>query len=327
MEPIWKDYTVSLGSADKVDYRIYTEPGGELVYAGTSYKKPGAAANEIKINEICRDYLRNVLTIPKVGETCVLFPDYNIQSFTVKNMTEETPGGHTYSFVRDWSYDRARAFDPEDAAAPINSILDPRQPIFYSVYRSDGLEFQSTFSDGTSATDKVILKAPYGLVAGNVLPSLLATGQEVVKLRVGERTWDVKKTCARYMLIYVNAFGGWDTFVLADASTENAAYTRAQYEQAYDNTDPTARGKTDYLNEIKRSWTLYTPYLTDEQSRRLELHLLRSVDVYLYDLTTAETIPIVLTDKSAEIKSFKNQGRKLVTYTIKCEASQQMERR
>lgn len=326
MGPIWKDYTVSLGSAEKVSYRVYKEPGDDLVYSGTSFKKPGASANEIQINEICKDYLRNELTIPKDGELCVLFPDYNVQAFAVKNM--ETGDQIAYEvFARDWSFDRSRPVDPVDACDPINGILDPRQPFFYSVYRSDGLDFQTTNADGSSTTEKVILTASSGLVTGTVLRNLFDMGVEVVKLRVGTRTWEVRKTCARYMFIYVNAFGGWDTFVLSDASKETATYKRSKYEQYYNTSNPLARGKTDYLNEIARSWTLYSPYLTDEEARRIELHLLRSVDVYLYDLETRETIPVVLTDKSADVKTFKNQSRKLITYTIKCEASQQMQRR
>ena len=60
--PIWKDHYVTLGTGDVMQYRIrIQDQAGEIIYNGTSHKKPGSTENYIRINDICADYLTNAL--------------------------------------------------------------------------------------------------------------------------------------------------------------------------------------------------------------------------------------------------------------------------
>ena len=67
-------------------------------------------------------------------------------------------------------------------------------------------------------------------------------------------------------------------------------------------------------------------YLTDEQSRRMS-HLFGSTCVYLYDIEQGAFIPVTVTDKAHEYKTFKNQGRQLVSYVLNVRLAQNRIRR
>ena len=49
-EPIWKDYTVTLGSADAYDFEIRLDnAAGQLIFSGRAYKRPGASNVEADV--------------------------------------------------------------------------------------------------------------------------------------------------------------------------------------------------------------------------------------------------------------------------------------
>ena len=62
MEPIWKDYYVSLGTANGVLYRIrLDDAAGEIIYQGKAYQRPDTLTTEIRINDVCADYFSGVV--------------------------------------------------------------------------------------------------------------------------------------------------------------------------------------------------------------------------------------------------------------------------
>ena len=60
-------------------------------------------------------------------------------------------------------------------------------------------------------------------------------------------------------------------------------------------------------------------WLSDEESERLAKHLLSSPDVYLHDFKNDRIIPVNITDSSYKIKTYQNNGKKMVNYTINLE--------
>ncbi len=62
--------------------------------------------------------------------------------------------------------------------------------------------------------------------------------------------------------------------------------------------------------------------LNDEQSKNLAKNLIGTNKAYLHNLTTSKILPILSTDGSAVYKTYRNQGRKFVTYSINVECSQ-----
>ena len=94
----------------------------------------------------------------------------------------------------------------------------------------------------------------------------------------------------------------------------------------YDNRNVQNRGTQNYANEIVKSYNLVTGWLSDEEASRMH-HLINSTEVYLYDIITQEMTPVVIPSTSCEYKTYKNNGCKLVNYTIKVDVAHNRVRR
>lgn len=149
---------------------------------------------------------------------------------------------------------------------------------------------------------------------------------EAIEVQSTGATYRFVDTCTRYALYYVNAYGGWDTLVMDGTDMERDELTRHEASRVYDNTDRQNRGTVNHVNDVQKSWKLHTGYLTDEQSGRMH-HLLNSVQVYLYDMEEDAFLPVVLTGTSTEYKTYRNQGRRLVSYEIQARLAQDRIRR
>lgn len=141
----------------------------------------------------------------------------------------------------------------------------------------------------------------------------------------GRKMYDVNY-CGDAALYYRNAYGGYDAFLLEGKVQRTDRYTQQDYHKAYDNTT-IEFGRTRYITEITKSWELHTGYLKDDEAKRLVKHLFPSTRVWLHLLDDNIITPVVITDTSATELTYKNNGEKLVAYTIKVDASQTADRR
>lgn len=338
--PIWKDYFVSLGNLASASYQILV--GGTAIYNGKAYRKPGMTDNIIRINDICADYFKN--TLPSLSQSEFSRLSFPI-TFDVKVwMQNEWVTVDSVAFDNNWSYDYG--YDPATMGLsfPINGKIDRRQPIFLSVYNASDVTVDVYFTDGTSL--QVIIpiartddfddsfnddfsNESRGTASGVVTinPTEWETlSNKVDRVVVNGRTYQAEDSCARYVLYYVNAFGGWDSFLIEGNSLENDAITRHLRSVVYDNRDISNRGDENYVNEITKGFRFTTGWLTDIESQRMH-HLINSTCVYMYDLTYGEMIPVVLKDSSLEYKTYKTQGNRLVNYTILADVAQNRVRR
>ena len=78
------------------------------------------------------------------------------------------------------------------------------------------------------------------------------------------------------------------------------------------------RGRVNYLNDITTRWELHSWWLSDDESSRVH-ELMRSVLVYLEDVTAGVMLPVVIADNEQETKTYQNQGRRMVDYTFTVE--------
>ena len=62
--PIWKDKIIDLGFPS-VQFRIYDWDNSVSLYDGVAHAKPGEQTAKVRINDICADYLENIL--PTLG--------------------------------------------------------------------------------------------------------------------------------------------------------------------------------------------------------------------------------------------------------------------
>lgn len=138
--------------------------------------------------------------------------------------------------------------------------------------------------------------------------------------RTFSHTYYVTNTCYKYALYYLNDMGGWDYMLFLGRELKKDDIKRLQYKKNY-----TAQsfdwGKVNYLAQINEKWELNTSFMNDTQSENLQ-PLFHSNKMFLQDLTNGKLIPVNITNTNVEHKTFKNQGRKLYTYTINLESAQ-----
>lgn len=121
--------------------------------------------------------------------------------------------------------------------------------------------------------------------------------------------------CARYAVLYQNAYGGWDSFLIEGNVYKSGKYTQHTYAKAYDNTT-LERENVNYANEITYSYNCTTGWLTDAESERLAKHLLSSPNIYLQDLVEGTLTPVAMGTTSYKFKTYQNEGKKMVNYNF-----------
>lgn len=137
-------------------------------------------------------------------------------------------------------------------------------------------------------------------------------------------TYDVRY-CGDMALYYLNSKGGWDAFLIEGNIKKTDNYSIYEYNKSFNNN--TINFERDrYLNEIETEYELHTGWLTDSQAANLTKNLLGSNKVYAHNLVENKIFPVVITNSSAEYKTYKNE-QKLISYTINIVESQGKVRR
>ena len=116
--PIWKDYYVSLGSADSCEYRILVK--ADVIYSGKAWKKPGEAAIKVRINDICADFLNH--TLPNLSPDEFTALEYPI-TFVVQKYSSGWTNVASVEFLNDWSYDYSYNVASQGMAAYNAAVL------------------------------------------------------------------------------------------------------------------------------------------------------------------------------------------------------------
>lgn len=323
INPIWKDYYVSLGDADSAEYRILCND--EVIYSGKAWKRPGHATNDIRINDICADYLSNVIPNLSAEFTEVGYPTFSVETYSDSAWSQVA----SVQFSNDWSYDYD--YDPETMGLsfPINAKIDARQWIVFSAYNASFIKAEITLQDGSvimvgipveispsfnvdfnSDFAKSIRSAQTGTAVFN-----LSQYDGIKSVKIEGKEFQVVAGCSRYALYYANAHGGWDSLLIDGNHSESDNLTRHTREVEYDNRNVSNRGTKNYINEVSKALTLHTSWMSDEESSRMH-HLLNATEVYLYDIVKEQMIPVLLKNTTTEYKTFKGNGGKLINYTI-----------
>ena len=337
--PIWKDKIVNIGLLDVMYYRIILSATNEVIYSGKSFMRPGADFNQVKINDICADYLENVLPTLSQAE----FSELNLP---VTFVVQSSPDGVTWTnidavqFLNDWSYDYNYNPATMGMSFPINGHIDSRMPIVWTGLNVSEVTITIYYMDGTTSQVIIPVEISDDFNAdfnSDFSHSVRSAGSgtavfypsawdNVDRISIGNSTFKVVTECAKYALYYVNAFGGWDCLLIEGNTLEADTIKRYTREREYDNRDIQNRGIQNYVNEITKGFTFHTGWLLDDQGEMMH-HLINSTDVYLYDIANEQMIPVIIPTTTCEYKTYKNQGNKLVDYTIQVQVAQNRIRR
>ena len=313
--PLWKDIIADLGSASKQSYTVAMGSASNVVYTGMAYKMPGAESIQVRLNDIFADALlerkdldvtANFDILEEEGVTGVTF--YVISGGTTS----------TYEVIADYSYTpNVTCF-----SAPILPIIDTRMPFVASnLTTTGGFKWAANAGGGTTETKGTVYRRAS---ISNILYQ--ATYLRIEWLYGPTFTFERKQTCADYAIYYINAFGGWDFLVLGGRCSLVDNYTRTSVKRVYNNGEVLARGTINHRNDIKRTYTLRTSLLNDEQSANMH-HLLGTTRAILYNLNTSEAIPVTITSSQCDYKTFRGNGAKMSQYTITADVAQDYVRR
>lgn len=328
---IWKDYYVNLGTAESIIYRI--KVGDNTIYTGNSHLRPGQTENIIRINDICADYLSQA--------TADTYP----VTFTIDLLlqtAQDAPADWEYftevQFINDWSYDESYNPETQGMSFPIINRIHKSQWFIYTSYDATSLTATITRLNGSSIEYTLPVKVSSFLpqdtdFTRDVMSAGKGTavteqwvGGNIDQITINGKTWKMVDGCYKYALYYLNAYGGWDTLLIEGSTQVTDNLTRHTRDAVYDNTEIQNRGTYNYLNEISKTFTLHTSWLSDDEASRMH-HLLNSPNVYLLDMETNEMMPVVLTNTTTEYKTYKGNGGKLVNYTIEATLAQERIRR
>lgn len=311
LTPIWQDRSVAYATSNNsIDYTVACD--GEAIFSGKAYKRPGAASIVFSIGDICSPLLSSDVDLSSLSTEFVQIPGM-ARTFTVR---KDQVGSllATVSFSNDWSY---KGSTPNFASDPVQRNVDPRQLLLASMYEASKVTVQTEESspqtqvlyDGDAASGMACVDTALLSNATSVTISVNSTGGTATM------TYEVVKPCARYVLYYVNAFGGWDSLIVEGNDKRADNYTRSTYKKVYSPANPSDRGTVNYRNDIERTISLVTGWLSDEESARM-YHLFGSTNVLLHDLVDNIIRPVTLTATSWTEKTFRNNGAKLVNYQI-----------
>lgn len=324
-EPIWRDKLYNL-PGDSARFRIKTS--NEVIYEGVSVKRPGASSNQVRINDICADYIAHSLPLAATIPTLPVSFDVEVQ------MMGNWQFVATIQFLNDWSYEDG--FNPATASLshPIIPKVAPGQILPFTRTSSTAVKLTLYWS-GTSQqvnmavpTDNLVLTDSFirALATtgwGGVAVDLSKYGFTSIKLP-NNKTAEVDD-CIRFVLYYINAYGGMDWFPILGNHHEMDNVERNVFDMDVNNTYRT-RSRRDLQNTITKAYTLHTGWLTDDQSAMMH-HLLNSTEVYLHDLWTNKVDPVIITDSSYEYQTFKGNGGNPVQYAISVELANKTIRR
>ena len=292
-------YSVSVMNNETSEY--------EVVYRGNAVftdKDP-----EINITEIVRDYVEDNIDIS--GEA-----GYTQKIDLTKVMLNTGEEGdnlvaslyyyYDYSFDKDFKLTRN---------LPILNYFDTRQNIFLSFLNLSGETNIIRISAGGR-----LLRLRFD--TPGIFHHKLAhyDGNIIVNAPDKSVTLTSKNTCAKYAIYYLNPLGGWDQLLIEGKVVKTIKLENKSYKRNFDNNTNEFENK-HYLKNLTTSYKLTTGYLTDAQAKLMP-NLIETTKAYLFELDTDNYIPVLINTTSVDIKTYRNQGRKLFTYTIEVQESQ-----
>lgn len=340
--PIWKDTIVTLDGSNAAFNIRLNNTSGTIIYSGRCEMINNSRA--IRINDICYDWMRNNLA--RFGETAS--PALS-RTFCVEQ------GGVSrgiYTFYPNWSYDYDFHDVPDEGedewvgiSLPIRREVPTGIPIPFSLVDAvdtyidrvaiDGGEYQTeyspinftTFNANQGANGENRIKA---MLMTYPSPSIFVGCEDLAEMKYVEvegfpRTrYNLVDGCTKYVIYYINAYGGWDVLAIEGADALSFDFSRLTGNRSYNNTNRCAEGKVAVVNEITRKVTFNTGWLDNLGASRMH-HLLGTTKAFLVDTQSLDITPLIMTDASWERKTHRANG--MINYAISAEVAQSFIRR
>ena len=145
------------------------------------------------------------------------------------------------------------------------------------------------------------------------------------RVMIDSTIYDVKY-CGDYALYYLNAYGGWDAFLIEGKVEKWDDNSFNDFDSCQWNLMGYPE-KQRYAISQNMKWKLNTGWLFDDEAERLAKHLLSSPQVWLHDLVEDKCVPVLITTNKAEYKKQANTPKKLISYQLEVSAANDRIRR
>lgn len=313
--PTWQDVFVEIprtsDDESNITYSVSVmnnETGTyEVVYRGNAVFTDEAP--EINITEIVRDYVEDNINIyGDAGST----QKSNLTKVMLNTDEEDENLVASLYYYYDYSFDKDFKFTRN---MPILNHFDTRQDIFLSFLNLSGETNNITISTGGRLL-RLTFDAP-GIFHHK---RAYREGNVIVNSPDKRTVLTSKNTCAKYAIYYLNPLGGWDQLLIEGKVVKTIKLENKTFKRNFDNNTNDFQNK-HYLKNLTTSYKFTTGYLTDEQAKLMP-NLIETTKAYLCELDTNTYIPVLINNNSVDIKTYRNQGRKLFTYTIDVQESQ-----
>ena len=314
--PTWQDVFVEIprisDDDSNIDYSVSILDNEtntfEVVYRGNAvFTEEGNP--EINITEIVRDYVEDNINIyadeaskQVANLTKVMLNTYEAE----QNLVATLYYYYDYSFVKDYKFTRNM---------PILNYFDTRQDIFLSFLNlSNETQSVTVFDSGNIIYIELDKQGLFHY------KNKYLDGNVTINTPYTTTTLTSKNTCAKYAIYYLNPLGGWDQLLIEGKVVKTIKLENKTFKINFDNNTHEFQNK-HYLKNLTTSYKLTTGHLTDEQAKLMP-NLIETTKAYLCELDTNRYIPVLINNNSVDIKTYRNQGRKLFTYTIDAQESQ-----
>ena len=313
--PTWQDVFVPIPRTSEDESNITysvsildNETGNfEVVYRGNAVFTEEDP--EINISEIVRDYVEDDINIyGDAGST-------QKSDLTKVMLNTEEEGANLIAslyYYYDYSFDKELKFTRNQ---PILNYFDVRQDIFLSFLNLPGETNNVTISTGGR-----LLRLTFDTPGIFHNKRAYREGNVIINAPDKRTVLTSKNTCAKYAIYYLNPLGGWDQLLIEGKVLKTIKLEGKSFKRNFDNNTNEFQNK-HYLKNLTTSYKFTTGYLTDEQAKLMP-NLIETTKAYLCELDTNTYIPVLINNTSVDIKTYRNQGRKLFTYTIDVQESQ-----
>ena len=279
----------------------------EVVYRGNAVfteEEP-----EINITEIVRDYVEDHINIYAEGGST---QEENLTQVMLNTDEPEPNLVASLYYYYDYSFDKDYRFTRN---MPILNHFDTRQDILLSFLNLSGETNNVTISTGGR-----LLRLTFDTPGIFHHKRAYREGNVIINAPDKITTLTSKNTCAKYAIYYLNPLGGWDQLLIEGKVVKTTKLENKTFKRNFDNNTNEFQNK-HYLKNLTTSYKFTTGYLTDEQAKLMP-NLIETTKAYLCELDTNTYIPVLINNNSVDIKTYRNQGRKLFTYTIDVQESQ-----
>lgn len=308
--PIWKRNVSNYGISADINYDLYIKEG--FVSANRANVKPGNTFpridnNNLVENLISIDFSTNVeekqFKLNGVQLCCTL-------GLNSRPILFDT-------FIYDWSFD-------ENAGrlrnAYFNNTFAVGQPIYICYNDNSATKYQLRYayqSGGSGGTRPSLYGYSNIICFRDDIPSTAAK----VSIKVSDAdafTFD-KKVCAEWCAVYLNMYGGIDSFPIDANMYITKSHTKSLY-ATYDDTEDYDYETKQYSDVVNSKYSFSTGWLTDEQSIKFADNFMGSTKIWLYNIKDKKYIPCYIESQDVQYKKFSN-GRNLVRYDVSLQGS------